>query len=259
MDNRTYQQIYAQLNSAKDIGRISREFSIKIGAASNIFHMKTVRHVKKYHSRIVRKAPLLHRSWQGGDSILKIARQNKFPPVLIASIILKEMGLSSRSVIKNPQILKDKRLRNEVIRAMDDDLHFSPRAHAIHSRLGKKGEQIICEWLIDSDIDFIKESDMRKTPNTKTPDFVLHEPLDIDGSKVIWIESKAVFADDKEHNRYIEKQFKFYEDLHGPGMVVYWYGFLDNIVPNDYIITDYVFFEYLGYNVDGLADCMIES
>jgi len=116
------------------------------------------------------------------------------------------------------------------------------------------GEDLIHEWLESCDLEFITESDMSKEPNTKTPDFLLSEPYKIEGIDVRWIESKAVFADEKEHNRYQLKQFSFYEDLFGPGMVVYWYGFLDTLVPNNYMITDYTFFEVMGCNVDKLIN-----
>lgn len=254
MDKKTYQQIYQQLNSIEDINRLSQEFSIGTGILSNIFHQKTVQAVKKYHYQMVRRAPKMLNSWRRGDTLLEIAQKHNFPGVLIASVILKEMGYKSKTIIKNPYILRDLRLRDEVLQAMDDDLHYSPKAHAKQSMLGKMGEDIIYKWLKDCDIDFITESQMSKAPNTKTPDFLLHEPLTINGDQVKWVESKAVFADETEHNRYHEKQFRFYEELFGTGMVVYWYGLVDDICPGNYVIIDHTFFEYLKYDVKRLTN-----
>ena len=95
---------------------------------------------------------------------------------------------------------------------------------------------------------------MGKAPNTKTPDFLLYESLNIGACPVMWIESKSVFADEMEHNRYQKKQLSYYEDLYGAGLVVYWYGFIDTIVPKDYMIMDYIFFEEMGYKLDRLMD-----
>jgi hypothetical protein len=254
MDHKTYQQIYRALNSKKDIHRISIEFSQNTCTISNILHQKTVRNVKKCQRQMIKKAPAMVRLWQKGDTILEIARNNNYPPVLMASILLKEMGIKSKSVIKNPQILQDDRLRHELIQAIDTDVHFSSKAHELQTFQGKIGEELIHTWLSENNLDFMTESDLNKTPNTKTPDFLLYEPMDINSSKVMWIESKAVFADEIEHNRYQKKQFQFYEELYGPGMVVYWYGFVDSIVPNNCIIKDYAFFEELEYDLDRLLD-----
>ncbi len=254
MNERKYKKIYEKLKCFEDIKRISKAYSVNTGAISNILHLKTVRNVRKYHSRIVNKAPTLVRSWKRGDTILELAGMNNFPPALLASIMLKEMGYKSKTVIKNPEVLEDKRLRYELIKAIDVDFCFSPMAHSVQSGQGRMGEDMIHEWLMDCGLEFITESDMSKEPNTKTPDFLLSEPYKVDGIDVMWIESKAVFADEKEHKRYQLKQFSFYEDLFGPGMVVYWYGFLDTLVPNNYLITDYTFFEVMGYDVDRLIN-----
>ncbi|MBW6518642.1 MAG: C15orf41 family protein [ANME-2 cluster archaeon] len=254
MNVKTYQRIYQELESHDDISTVSKKYSVSISTISSISHQKTVRNVKKYHSRVVQKAPLMVRSWHKGKTILELARQNRFPPVLIASIILKEMGLKSKSVIKNPAILSNKRLKEEVIQAIVHDMDFSPQGHEVQSRLGDLGEELIHNWLTDHDLDFLTESDLNKELNAKTPDFLLKNSIDIDGSTVNWIESKAVFADETEHNRYQKKQLGFYEELFGPGMVVYWYGYLDTISPNNYLIVDHTFFEQMGYDLDRLLN-----
>ena len=254
MNKKTYQQIYQELESSEDISRVSKKYSMSISTISSISHQKTVRNVKKYHTRVVQKAPRMVMSWRGGKTILELASQNRFPPVLIVSIMLKEMGLKSKSIIKNPALLNNRRLEQDVIQAIDHDMDFSPRGHEVQSRLGDLGEELIHDWLTDNDLDFLTESDLNKEPNAKTPDFLLNESFDVNGSKVKWIESKAVFADETEHNRYQKKQLGFYEDLFGPGMVVYWYGYLDTITPNNYLIADHTFFETMGYDLDKLLN-----
>lgn len=254
MEKTTYQQIYLRLKSPKHIQEISQEFSICPGIIFNILHQKIVHNVRKNHRKIVQKAPLLAKSWRKGNTFLEIACQNDFPPVLIASILLKEMGYKSKSVIKNPEIVQNGRLRKEIIQAIENDFSYSPAAQVIQRSYGRMGEEFIYKWLKAKDLNFLTESDLNKKPNTKTPDFLLHKSLDVNGSQVKWIESKAVFADEKEHNRYQKKQYRFYEDIYGPGMVVYWYGFLDTIVPGNYIITDYMFFENLGIEIGRLLN-----
>lgn len=254
MNKKTYQKLYEELDSQDDISRISKKYSLNSAAVSNILHQKIVRNVRKYHSRVVMKAPVFVRSWQKGSTIMELAKKNNFPPVLLASIMLKEMGLKSKSVIKNPEILKDKRMKREINHAIDIDFCFSPRAHTVQGKNGRLGEELIHKWLEDIGLEFLTESDLNKVPDTKTPDFLLHDTISINGHSVKWIESKAVFVDEKEHRRYHTRQLKFYEELYGPGMVVYWYGYLDEVSADNYLITDFRFFEEQGYNVDRLLE-----
>ncbi len=44
-----------------------------------------------------------------------------------------------------------------------------------------------------------------------------------------WIESKALFGDEKTHAEYIESQLSSYWNRYGPGMVIYWHGFVEEI------------------------------
>ncbi len=66
---------------------------------------------------------------------------------------------------------------------------------------------------------------------TKTPDCLLEKPLQINGCKVHWIESKASFGDEIELKKNVRRQLKPYTELFGTGAVVYWYGFVEGIEP----------------------------
>ncbi|WAR19185.1 CDIN1-like protein [Mya arenaria] len=58
---------------------------------------------------------------------------------------------------------------------------------------------------------YIGEDQMRAKGYDKTPDVKLEVPIAVDGRVVNWIESKASF---------------------GPGMVIYWFGFIDELDVN---------------------------
>ena len=94
------------------------------------------------------------------------------------------------------------------------------------------------QWLDAQGIGYRTEKDLRgEFP--KTPDALLDKPIVVNGWKVNWIESKATFGDRVEVNRNTKKQLSPYVELFGQGLVVYWFGFVDEITMEDGIyITD---------------------
>uniref|UniRef100_A0A673Z080 CDAN1-interacting nuclease 1 n=1 Tax=Salmo trutta TaxID=8032 RepID=A0A673Z080_SALTR len=51
----------------------------------------------------------------------------------------------------------------------------------------------------------------------------------VDGHIVHWIESKALFGHDHSHCTYPNKQFWIYWKRFGPGLVIYWHGFIEEL------------------------------
>ncbi len=257
MDIDTYSKIRDSLNSSDDIERISKDFSQPVGVISAILSQKIVSNVKKTHGRIKSKSKKHALEWNRGDAILNIATKNNIPATLMASMILKEMGHSKKYIngmFKDPNRIQTQRLKDEVVQALNSDYFFSPRAHQIQTKKGKMGENVIERWLDNHNIEYRNENELRDSGVTKTPDCVLDEPLNIDGTEVSWIESKALFGDEAEHKHYSNKQFKHYEKEFGPGMVVYWYGYLDSITLDGNLIKNYEFFDGVSDDVQALLD-----
>ncbi len=257
MDIDTYSKIRDSLNSSDDIERISKDFSQPVGVISAILSQKIVSNVKKTHGRIKSKSKKHTLEWNRGDAILNIATKNNIPATLMASMILKEMGHSKKYIngmFKDPNRIQTQRLKDEVVQALNSDYFFSPRAHQIQTKKGKMGENVIERWLDSHNIEYRNENELRDSGVTKTPDCVLDEPLNIDGTEVSWIESKALFGDEAEHKHYSNKQFKHYEKEFGPGMVVYWYGYLDSITLDGNLIKNYEFFDGVSDDVQALLD-----
>ena len=242
MDINTYEQIFSSLQGVDDIDRVSEMFSQPVGVIYSILNQKTVTNVKKNFSRVQDQSGRHLLMWQKGTTIVQIARKNRIPATLMAAMILSEMGIPKKSFMKNIEDLPDMRLKKEVKEAMSSDYFFSPRAHEVHTVKGKMGESILEQWLQNKGISFRTENDLRASGIAKTPDFLLNEPIDINGKKVSWIESKALFGDEKEHQYYMKKQFIDYEGNFGTGMIVYWYGFLDSVKMDGHLIKDYRFF-----------------
>ncbi|MDG6243935.1 MAG: C15orf41 family protein [Methanolobus sp.] len=242
MDIETYKQIYASLGSVDDVKSVAKQFSQPVGTIHSILNQKTVSNVKRNFSKVKNNSAKHLKQWQKGKSITEISRKNDIPATLMVTMILKEMGIPKKGFIRNLDDYPEGRLKSEVIEAMESDYFFSPRAHEMHSEKGKLGESILAAWLAERGLSYRSEEDLRKEGFTKTPDFLLNENIDVDGAKVSWIESKALFGDEKEHDYYIKKQFREYEENYGNGMIVYWYGFIEDISFNGNIIKDYRFF-----------------
>src|SRR5665648_325908 len=251
MDLKTYQKLHDSLKSPSDLGQLYDFDTVPAGAQALILKQRIVRRIMNTHGLMKHRAPALVRSWKRGNSILGIAKKNDYPPVLIASLILREIGYTKKEIVniyKNPTPDDDKRVCREVKEAQEIDYLFSHKAHEMQTERGALGESIIEKWLVSNGIGFLTENDLRARGDAKTPDFLLEEPLNISGCEVSWIESKALFGDEKEHERYRKKQFSSYEENYGYGMVVYWYGFLESVSLVNNIVADYNFFN------DGLHD-----
>lgn len=243
MDKSKYKEIYGLLEDITDVGPVAKDFDIHPGIAYMILSQKTVSKVKSDFGYLKRNGKAQLEQWNRGKTIVEMARAKKIPPTLMASIILKELNIPKKLALNSPAKLQNRRLGLEIVQALDKDPFFSPRAHNLQLEKGRLGEEIIARWLKAHKIDFLTEEQLREQNITKTPDFLLPEPITIDGMKISWIESKAIFGDEQEHKHYTKKQFSHYEQMSGNGLVVYWYGFLDTLENNGHIIKCYLFFE----------------
>lgn len=46
---------------------------------------------------------------------------------------------------------------------------------------------------------------------------------------VHWIDSKACFGDDRTHSQQLEGQYRTYTNRYGPGVVIYWFGYVEGL------------------------------
>jgi CDAN1-interacting nuclease 1 len=232
MNSAEYNRLVRQINSPSDIKRLSRESGLDPDLLLVLYTQKTIRSTKRSFYEVKRKAPSLIRDWMHGKRFTQISDEEGFPPVLTASIMLQHTGLSKKqfkNYLKNPAAIGDKRLRREIEDVLKAELIYSPEGNRIQHERGKDVEKIVQKWLDKRIIKYLTEYDAKKGEYTKTPDFNLEAPMKLHGRWLNWVECKASFGDETEYKRDYSKQLSHYVSLFGPGMVVYWYGFIEDM------------------------------
>lgn len=232
MRQRTFEEIYAGLSGLDSVDGLSRKFKVPRDVVEVILIQKVIRDTKKNYRRVKSRGRELLSSWEEGSSFLKLALREGFPPVMLASILLAEKGFPRgkvRSFFRNPHLCRDKRIVRELVATLESDLVYSPEGSREQATRGKNVEDKISKWLVGRGVSFKTEDEARKEGSKKTPDFLLDKPFKTLGGKVMWVESKATFGDKVEVGADYRKQLCHYVDLFGPGVVVYWYGFLGDL------------------------------
>ena len=243
MDHETYKDLYRSLETRRDLERLIRTSSYDEELLTVIYTHHVVRDATKRFYIVKRHSRRLRHQWKQGTSFVDLARRRNFPPILLALLVMGEEGISRKrfwKMVKDLDTVDDKRLRRELKAASEEDLIYSPAGTERQYQRGAWGEAKLWEWLEARDIPFRKEAELRNSYD-KTPDALLHDPLEFDGRTIRWMESKASFGDPYEIKRHIRRQLSPYVDLFGDGVVVYWFGFVDDVdlrIPEGVLITD---------------------
>ncbi|XP_065584533.1 CDAN1-interacting nuclease 1-like isoform X2 [Artemia franciscana] len=169
--------------------------------------------------------------------LLRISAEAKLPPTVVARRILEQYLLTvtnaSKAVIKatvsanlkNSSLIQDRDLALEVYLCVLNDDCYGPIADVLKMTIGLEYEVLLKKRLAENNIPFSDEHKLRHQGFDKTPDVKLDIPIGVDGRVINWIESKALFADEKLHQQYLKDQLWPYWNRFGPGMVIYWFGY----------------------------------
>ncbi|XP_065661893.1 CDAN1-interacting nuclease 1 [Hydra vulgaris] len=181
------------------------------------------------------------------------AVEHNYPPSLYARIILEqfykhnlkqEVTKSFLSKhMKEPKQISDDILSREVEICNQEDDVYGPTTEKIKHETGLKYEKIVSDFLHEQNIPYAQEETLRKEGYDKTPDFKLILPISINNYVINWIECKALFGTEDSHKSYLENQFWSYTNRFGPGLVIYWFGYIDELNINaerGIILTDHL-------------------
>ncbi|KAK2891923.1 hypothetical protein Q8A73_017588 [Channa argus] len=171
--------------------------------------------------------------------LLELANEVDLSPALMARIILDrflqdlEGGVPSKTVLnsmlKEPSLIPDQILANNIYQCTINDCCYGPLVDCIKHAIGQEHEVLLRDKLRERNLSFLDENQLRAMGYDKTPDIILEVPVAVEGHIVHWIESKASFGDDHSHRTYLNEQFWSYWNRFGPGLVIYWYGFIGEL------------------------------
>nr|XP_040055746.1 CDAN1-interacting nuclease 1 isoform X5 [Gasterosteus aculeatus aculeatus] len=180
--------------------------------------------------------------------LLELANKADLSPALMARIILErflqgpEGEMRPRygsaceasktvlnSMLKEPSLIPDPILAKNIYQCTINDCCYGPLVDCIKHAIGQEHEVLLCDKLKERNLSFLDENQLRVMGYDKTPDIILEVPIAVEGHIVHWIESKASFGDDHSHRTYLNEQFWSYWNRFGPGLVIYWYGFIEEL------------------------------
>ncbi len=266
-----YQDLYRRLATAEDIDFLAENFGYDKELLLVIYTQRVVRDTTKKFYRVKAQAKRLAFLWQNGESLASIARKFEFPAILASLMILEQRKIPRKQfwkMIRDMDGVRDRRLRRELEEVVTSDIVYSPAGSARQFARGRWGEAKLQKWLDDRGLKYETEKQLRAKYD-KTPDILLHKPLDLNGSKKYWIESKAIFGDPYEVRRHIKKQLGPYSEMFGDGSVVYWFGHVDDQeydLPEGVDVLDGDFFEnpfkrypYVPVNETPTEEALIEA
>ncbi|XP_008550389.1 CDAN1-interacting nuclease 1 isoform X1 [Microplitis demolitor] len=191
------------------------------------------------------------KSGQRPGIIVRLAAAANLPPALLARVILERHFSNdnkkfSRTFIsqymKDTTLIQDPDLAYEVYLCVLYDDRNGFISDSLCLAIGNEYELKLQQYLNECNAAYSTEDDLRERGYDKTPDVKLEIPLAVNGFIINWIESKGRFGSPDIHKTHVKEQFLSYWNRFGPGLVIYWFGFVDNIVePSEekFIIMDH--------------------
>ncbi|XP_012679662.1 CDAN1-interacting nuclease 1 [Clupea harengus] len=191
--------------------------------------------IEAYYQRYLTEA----KARPSSPVLLEIANEVDLSPALLARLVVERFLQEQQStafskqilnnMLREPSLIQDLPLANHVAQCTINDCCYGPLVDCIKHAIGQEHEVLLMDKLMEKNLSFLDENQLRVKGYDKTPDIILEVPIAVEGHVVHWIESKASFGDDHSHRTYLNEQFWSYWNRFGPGMVIYWYGFISEL------------------------------
>uniref|UniRef100_A0A8C4WU24 CDAN1-interacting nuclease 1 n=1 Tax=Eptatretus burgeri TaxID=7764 RepID=A0A8C4WU24_EPTBU len=171
--------------------------------------------------------------------LLQLALDVDLAPSLMARLILERFMITTNgkppsktllsSMLNDTSQVADRVLSAQVFQCTLHDCCYGPLVDSVKHSIGHEYEVILQDKLKERNLTFLDEEELRKKGYDKTPDVLLEIPIAVDDQVIHWIESKASFGDETSHKTYLQDQFWSYWNRFGPGLVIYWFGFVEEL------------------------------
>lgn len=234
-----------EMHSKQDLTRLAQQYP------QHSYDTLRAMHEQLFQRQVSRNYYLLRqhghdfiRTYQCGDkSLIQIAHDYNLTPVMVARRVLQliDPSLTSAStrkkipdkrkitrMLRDPSTIVDEGLRLQVDACVQADDLFGPNVDRTHAVLGLEYEALLIQYIENLKFQFETENDLRRRSSYKTPDVLLRVPVAFHGHVVCWIDSKAKFADEYTLKKDYTDSLSSYVGRFGPGMVVYWFGFVSD-------------------------------
>lgn len=118
-------------------------------------------------------------------------------------------------------------IHDHLVECIRSDTTEGPLVERIKQNVGLEYEYLLQEQLNRAKIEVFTEDELKVTQSVCTPDCVLLVPIEIGGHLCYWIDSKACFGDEVTLADNFTQFHKYTADI-GPGLAIYWFGFVED-------------------------------
>ena len=145
----------------------------------------------------------------GGESLRAISNEFGLGSYKLAKVFIDKVygkgqpAFQLSSILENPLVIQDARVRADLISCIADDPICSPETNLIKECIGREYEALLIERLTAKHMCFETEAELRSRGKPKTPDILFLLPMATKTALckapvvINWIDSKAMFADDE--------------------------------------------------------------
>jgi CDAN1-interacting nuclease 1 len=179
---------------------------------------------------------------KSSKTVRSIFKDSSLLRTFIADGFLEKLGkqlneIDLESCWEEGQFLS--RLECEIQECVMVDSICGPSSDHARRQAGLEFESKLYTCLNDQGVSYWTEDELRDRQFFKTPDALLRVPIAVCGSVICWIDSKATFCDKRSHKKLLEDQYDSYVNRFGPGLVIYWHGYLQSIetIKSDFVLV----------------------
>lgn len=196
----------------EDLRKFSKQHNIKPSYILAILSNRITNHWFISHHKRVARLSQICASYK--NNLLTLSRKFDIPPYQLYNWITKKCSLPS--------------LERDTAVANDD--YTTPEKQRLSQQQAERFERHIARQLEKAGIEYQTQDDLIKSGSRLTPDFLLHDPLYLDGKTIYWIDAKNYFAGKNPFTlKSLKPQAKKYNQAFGNGIFVFRYSYSQNL------------------------------